>query len=200
MQFEKLGDIHLRRGGGGGDPTRGMCVMELVSLLDGYEVLTDHPKSVCQALTTYAITLNDSASTQPMRDTLAPLALSLSGSRDPDRIGRRAAHLAHETATRLLAKVDPDLSQRVLRGLWAVSADLRDPQRSETAATTLLFQVVEALNTGLRSRKARKAGLTRADHWREARAILVEAIAVGAPSLKQRAAKKSAKIATKLVA
>jgi len=198
MQFEKLGDIHLRRGGGGGDPTRGMCVMELVSWLDGYTVLTDHPKSVCPALTTYAITLNDSASTRAMRDTLAPLAPSLSNTRDPERIGRRAVHLAHETAMRVLAKIDQDLSTRLLRELWSVVGDLRDPQRCEAAATTLLFQVVEMLNSALRSRKVRKNGLTRADHWREARAIFAEAIAVGAPEAK--VTKKRAKLSVKLAA
>ncbi|MES1200281.1 MAG: hypothetical protein ABUS57_02385 [Pseudomonadota bacterium] len=198
MQFEKLGDIHLRRGGGGGDPTRGMCVMELVSKLDGYTVLTDHPKSACPALTTYAITLNDSASTQAMRDTLTPLALVLSGSRGADRIGVRATYLAHETAVRILSKVDSEVSARLLRDLWAAAADLRDPQRRETAATTLLFEVVELLNAALRSSKARRGGMTRADHWREARAILSEAVAIGQPDAK--AGKKKTKISVKLAA
>ncbi len=108
MDFEKLARVHIRKGpgasGGGGDPGGGgLCVMELVSWIDGDERLTDQPHCACPALTAFAIALNDAAPDAAARNTLKPVALLLVGSRDNARRGARLAFLMAALARDLLA-------------------------------------------------------------------------------------------------
>ena len=114
-----LDEIRLSEGGGGGDPRTGLCVMELVSWLEGAEATTDRPRLSSPALTSFAIALNDSAPSARTRDTLKPMAALLCGSLDPDNESARVDFIrvavAREIAPALLRHAGLESSAQNLR-------------------------------------------------------------------------------------
>ena len=177
MMREFLGGAHLKNGGGGGDPARGMCVMELVDWLAGAEGrLTDHPQTACPVLTEFAISLNDCAPSVKLRDTLKPLAILLVGTRDPARAWARADYLVRECIARLIAPADAGLAAAA-RSDYARHSD-QDPQSAFCAVTFLLPKVL----TCVRRRSAAAHLGAPSERWRTMRSIFVEVLLLDAPS------------------
>ena len=104
MDFQKLANINLIKGAGGGDPRKGLCIMEMVSYFDGAELVTDRPECACPMLTDIAIEINDRAPSLAARNTLKPLLPLLSGSRDEGARKARAWFIMREIAVRILAE------------------------------------------------------------------------------------------------
>jgi hypothetical protein len=203
MDFEKLARVRIRKGAGGGDPTGGgLCVMELVSWIDGDDRLTDQPHCACPALTAFAIALNDAAPDAIERNTLKPVALLLVGSRDSARRGARLSFLMTALARDLLAPQIEALGHaphalagpQLAKAAQRTAAALSNARRSEAWANLRagLGRLAEAARTHgpIKEHALRDAvycALTapaRAEQrlamWRTARAILLDAIAIGA--------------------
>ncbi len=179
VRFETLGEIHLKSGGGGGDRSRGLCVMEMVDLLSGsVGRLTDRPVCACPVLTEFAIALNDSAPSAKMRDTLKPLALRLLNSRSDERAWARMSHVARTAAHKLVAPVDVYAARKMV--LFVDAACRQDASQAQRLALHFAID----LNAYLRRRKVTQAHpLSASARWRLMRDILAEAIDVGAPQL-----------------
>jgi hypothetical protein len=103
LDFEKLADLRLREGAGGGTPGAGHCVMELVSWLSGDDLVCDQPDCASPSLASFAIALNDAAASGRIRDEMKPLAFLLVDTRDPGRERRRADYFRRQGARALLA-------------------------------------------------------------------------------------------------
>ena len=94
MDFSR---INLRGGAGNGNPSDGLCLMQMVNYFAGEDrKISDHPKCASPALTAFGIRLNDTAPSQELRDTLWPLVFMLQDSRDADAENRRAEFLVIE--------------------------------------------------------------------------------------------------------
>jgi hypothetical protein len=193
-----LDEIRLSEGGGGGDPKTGLCVMELVSWLEGAEDTTDRPRLSSPALTSFAIALNDSAPSARTRDTLKPMAALLCCSLDPDHESARIDYIrravAREIAPALLRHVGLESAAQNLRRAKS-EAELQAGARAARAeagrdARTL---VVARLLDSLCARDAEGVaeqvllhledtagpGRLRLMLWRKMRAILDGAIKLG---------------------
>jgi hypothetical protein len=193
-----LDEIRLSEGGGGGDPRTGLCVMELVSWLEGADDITDRPSLASPALTSFAIALNDSAPSARTRDTLKPLAALLCDSLDPEHERARVDFIRRAVAR----DIAPTLLRNV--GLEACAQNLRRAKseaefqtaaraaRSEAGRDARTIVVGRLLET-LYAREAEGAaeqvllhledtagpGRMRLMLWRRMRCILEGAIAIG---------------------
>jgi hypothetical protein len=207
MDFETLARISLRKGAGGGDPQNGLCVMELVSWISGDDRATDEPACASPHLTAFAIALNDSAITAEVRDSMKPLACSLVNTRDARRERQRGEHLLREIARRILAPLLSEMgleadahrlqntstSRDILHAARAAEASLSNAARSFTWANArvALAHLRQAAvgDQGKAPHALRESAYcalialsdaeTRLMLWREARAILIEAIKLG---------------------
>lgn len=207
MDFETLARIDLRKGAGGGDPRNGLCVMELVSWIGGDDRATDEPACASPHLTAFAIALNDSAVTAQVRNSMKPLACLLVNTRDTRRERQRGGHLLRESARRVLAPLVSEIGldaaakrlheastrRDILHATRAAEAALSNVARSVTWANAraALARLCEAAGGDRRNaphalRDSLYCALTalgdaeaRLVLWREARAILIEAIAMG---------------------
>jgi hypothetical protein len=209
MDFEQLAHLNLRQGAGGGagssDGGGGLCVMELVSWIDGDERLTDQPHCACPSLTQFAIALNDAAPGAEERDTLKPIALRLVGSRQSSRRNTRMRFLLRALARELLgpqtralghdapalgnARTDAALADAARAAQAAVANARRSPAWANVRAG--LGRLAEAARTRGRPRElalrdAVYCALTAPEDmqmrlalWQTARAILVDAIGLG---------------------
>jgi hypothetical protein len=206
MDFEALARISLREGAGGGDPRNGLCVMELVSWISGDDRATDAPACASPHLTAFAIALNDSAITPQVRNSMKPLACLLVNTRDAGRERQRGAYLlrqsAHRVVAPLLSAIGPDGDAHGLRkassrrdivlAARAAEAALANVARSFTwanarAAVGRLREAAGGKHTSPHPlRDSVHSALIALDDaedrlalWREARAILIEAIKMG---------------------
>ena len=207
MDFEALARISLRKGAGGGDPRNGLCVMELVSWISGDDRTTDEPACASPYLTGYAIALNDSAITRQVRDSMKSLAFSLLNTHDPGRERVRGGFLLRESAQRIVAPLLLEIgveaaahrlgraSRRrdILQSAHEAEAALSNVARSATWANAraAVGRLREAAGgDSIKAARALKESLycalvalddedAKLVLWREARAILIEAIKLG---------------------
>ncbi|MGH6951988.1 MAG: hypothetical protein ACREH4_14075, partial [Vitreimonas sp.] len=199
--------ISLRKGAGGGEPGAGLCVMELVSWIDGDDRAPDEPTCASPHLTAFAIALNDSAISAQVRDTMKSLAFALVNTRDAQRERQRGDYLLRESAHRLLAPLVSEVGCDAEAHCLANASTRRDIRQAARTAEAALSNVARSLTwanaraaaarlgeaAGGDRRKAPHAlrdsvycALTALDDveakfalWRDAIAILVAAIEMG---------------------
>lgn len=171
MDFNKLAHINLIKGAGGGDPSNGLCIMELVSYFDDADHVTDRPQCACPVLTEWAVRLNDSAPTQAARDGLKPLLPLLSGSRDDSARQKRAEHIVREVTHRLVAPIFAKHWPQHAKALLAAQtmAEIKHAAANVAAAAAAAAVAYAAA-----------ANAVAYAAWKIRREILVEAIHLGA--------------------
>jgi hypothetical protein len=147
--------VRLERGGHA-SPDRGMCVMELASVLAG-EPFSDHPRAVCPVIASLLRTYNDRVDGE-RRQRLIPLAAEVVGTRASGDVQRlraaRCAAWAVERGVRLRSwqwrrrRLAAGRAPRLLGGgvlRWAGAAA---GSRDDDAALALVRELV-AIGPGL---------------------------------------------------
>jgi len=74
------------------DPNGGMCIMNLVSFMNGDRRITDRPECACPVIGTFAISVNDYTS-DAIRQELLPLYSRILGSRGTTEDERRRSEI-----------------------------------------------------------------------------------------------------------
>lgn len=120
----------LRRGAGRGDPSNGMCYMEVVALIAGEDVY-HRPKCACPIITKHGIRLNDWLSVDE-RQNLLPLVWATAGTFSPEhelsrkKIFGLAACEMGRLVLPIFEKKHPD-NNRPRRAIEAAESYWRDP-------------------------------------------------------------------------
>jgi hypothetical protein len=84
------------------DPSEGVCVMELASMIAG-ERFTDHPRSVCPVIAAFLRTYNDAVD-DPRRQDLYRLAALAVGTRGSWVIERKRAQLCRQWSEQVFSR------------------------------------------------------------------------------------------------
>lgn len=174
MSFEAHVDLHLRLGGGGGDPKDGLCLMEFVDLLSGAERVTDRPRTACPVLTELAINLNDFAPSDQERDGLKPFAPRLIGTNDPEMAWPRADYIVRQAAARVVAPIDALGARRALRSLRRKNID-------HHVAWLVVSNFMTEAEECVRRARANGTADEFEPRWRAMREILSEVLLLEAP-------------------